>query len=52
VRLLGVMHMEADLLNWIGDVRLSESEVLQSPSETAKICWVSDQITFGGELRI
>jgi hypothetical protein len=44
--------METDLLNCIGDIGPSESEILQGPSETAKICWVSNGIAFGRELGI
>jgi hypothetical protein len=30
--LTGVVHMEADLLDHVGDVKLGEGEVLKSPS--------------------
>jgi hypothetical protein len=34
MRLPGIMHVEADLLNGIGDVRPSEGEVLKGPGKT------------------
>jgi hypothetical protein len=34
VRLSGIMHVKADLLNCIGDVRPGEGEVLKGPGKT------------------
>jgi hypothetical protein len=36
VRLLGIMHMEADLLDNIDDVGAGERQVLEGPSKATK----------------
>jgi hypothetical protein len=37
MRVSGVVHMQAYLLNSIDDIRTSESEILQSTSDTAVV---------------
>jgi hypothetical protein len=36
VRLPGIMHMEADLLNDVGDVRAGERQVMEGPGEVGR----------------
>jgi hypothetical protein len=42
VRLLGIMHMEADLLDGVDDDRASEHHVLEGPSEAPEMIQISD----------
>jgi hypothetical protein len=44
VRLSRIMHMEADLLNCIRNIRASECQVLQSTGQAATICRAADRI--------
>jgi hypothetical protein len=37
------MHMEADLLDNVGDVGTSERQVLEGPSETPELSWISNR---------
>jgi hypothetical protein len=37
------MHVEADLLDGIGDVGAGERQVLEGPGETPKVSWVSNR---------
>jgi hypothetical protein len=37
VRLLGIMHMKADLLDGIGDVEADERQVLEGSSEAPEL---------------
>jgi hypothetical protein len=41
----GVVHMKADLLDCIRDVKPCESEILEGPCKAAKICRISHWIT-------
>ena len=43
MRLPRIMHMEANLLNSVGDGWTSESQILQSSSKTAKISRVGNR---------
>jgi hypothetical protein len=43
VRLLGIMHMEADLLNCVGDVGAGERHVLEGPDEAHELSWISNK---------
>ena len=45
VGLPGIMHVETDLLNSVGEVRPGEGEVLQSAGQTPVGCRVSHRIT-------
>jgi hypothetical protein len=42
VRLLGIMHMEADLLDGIGDVEAGERQVLEGSSEAPELSQISN----------
>jgi hypothetical protein len=41
VRLSGIMHMEAYLLDGVGDVRASERRVLEGLSDAPELSWIS-----------
>jgi hypothetical protein len=43
VRLSGIMHMKANLLDVIGDVRVGECQVLEGPSEAPKLSRISNR---------
>jgi hypothetical protein len=43
VRLLGIMHMEPDLLDGVGDVKAGERQVLEGPSEAPELSWISNR---------
>jgi hypothetical protein len=42
VRLPGIVHVEADLLDNRGDVRVGERQVLEGPSEAPELCRISN----------
>jgi hypothetical protein len=46
--LTGVVHVEAHLLNRIGNVRLGEGEILESPNQAA----VSSRLTDGAPMSV
>lgn len=52
VRLPWVMHVKTRLLNCIGDIRSSESDVLKSSCKAAKIHGNGDAHSSGRELQI
>jgi hypothetical protein len=37
------MHVEADLLDGIGDVGAGEHQVLEGPSEAPELSWISNR---------
>jgi hypothetical protein len=43
VGLPGVMHVEADLLDGVGDVRVGECQVLEGPSKAPELSWISNR---------
>jgi hypothetical protein len=43
VRLPGIMYMEADLLDDIGDVEASEHKVLEGPDEAPELIRISNR---------
>jgi hypothetical protein len=43
MRLPGIMYMEADLLDGVGDVGASEHQVLEGPGEAPKLSWISNR---------
>ena len=49
MRLPRIMHMEAYLLNCIGDVWASERQILQSSNKTAVESGILDRLTIRGE---
>jgi hypothetical protein len=42
VRLLRIIHMKANLLDDVGDVRAGERQVLEGPGEAPKLSWISN----------
>ena len=53
VCLPGIMHMETDLLDSVGEVRPGEGEVLQSTSQTPIVSRIRHRITqISGQLRL
>jgi hypothetical protein len=53
MRLPRGVHMEAHLLDSIGDVRMGEDEVLQGPSKTTIASWISHRrAVVGGDLAL
>jgi hypothetical protein len=38
-----IMHVEADLLDGVGDVRAGECQVLEGPGEAPEVSWVSNR---------
>jgi hypothetical protein len=50
VRLLRIMHMKANLLDSVGDVRAGEHQVLKGPGEAPKLSWISNRrLESGGD---
>jgi hypothetical protein len=43
VRLPGIMHMEADLLDGVSDVGAGERQVLKGPGEAPELSWISNR---------
>ena len=43
MRLARIMHIQADLLNNIGEIRLSQSKILQSTSKTSTLGWICNR---------
>jgi hypothetical protein len=43
VGLLWIMHVEADLLDNICDVRADERRVLEGPSEAPEVSWIRNR---------
>jgi hypothetical protein len=43
VGLLWIMHVEADLLDDVGDARASERQVLEGPGEVPEVSWISNR---------
>jgi hypothetical protein len=43
VRLLGIMHMEADLMDGVGDVGAGERQVLEGPGRAPKLSRISNR---------
>jgi hypothetical protein len=37
------MHVEADLLDDVGDVGVGERQVLEGPGEAPKVSWISNR---------
>jgi hypothetical protein len=50
MRFLGIVHVQADLLNCIGGIWPSEGEVLKIPSKTAVLARIKDRGTISREL--
>jgi hypothetical protein len=42
VRLSGIMHVEADLLDDVADVEMGERQILEGPSEASEVSWISN----------
>jgi hypothetical protein len=42
MRFLGIVHVQADLLNCISDIWPGEGEILKSPSKTAVLVRIRD----------
>jgi hypothetical protein len=43
VRLPGFMHMKANLLNNVGDVRAGERQILKGPGEASELSWINNR---------
>jgi hypothetical protein len=43
VRLPGFMHMKANLLDNVGDVRAGERQILKGPGETSELSWINNR---------
>jgi hypothetical protein len=43
VRLPGIMHVEADLLDGVGDVGVGERQVLEEPCEAPELSQISNR---------
>jgi hypothetical protein len=43
VGLLWIIHVEADLLDDVGEVGVSECQVLESPDEGLEVSWISNR---------
>jgi hypothetical protein len=52
MRLPRVVHVEAHLLDGVGDVKPGEDEVLKCPSNTPVAGWIDDQGVGGGEFAL
>jgi hypothetical protein len=51
VGLLVIVHVEADLLDGVGDVRVGECQVLEGPNEAPKLSRINNwRLRLGGEL--
>jgi hypothetical protein len=48
MRLPGVMHVEAHLLNGKSNIQTGEGQILQGASETVVLCGVSDRRSIYG----
>jgi hypothetical protein len=49
VRLSGIMHMKANLLDEVGDVWAGECQVLEGLDETHELSWISNRRTRCGK---
>jgi hypothetical protein len=52
MRFPGIMHVQADLLNCIGDIWPGEGEVQKSSSKTAVLAGIRNRGTISRELRV
>jgi hypothetical protein len=50
MRLSQVMHIQADLLNSVCDIRMGEGEILQSTSNNVIVCGIRHRVTFSRQL--
>jgi hypothetical protein len=49
MRLSGIMHMKANLVDDVGDVRAGERQVLEALNEAPKLSWISNRRRTGTE---